>query len=49
MGAIDLIGWVTKVTEYKSAITMKQRIMVTTTTTKPQILTSNSSVDRLGF
>jgi hypothetical protein len=35
MGAIDLIGCVTNVTEYRSATTMKQRINVTTTTTKP--------------
>ena len=49
MGAIDLMGWVTKVTEYKSATTMKQSINVTATTTKPQILTSISSGVRFCF
>jgi hypothetical protein len=49
MGAIDLMGWVTKVTEYKSATTMKQRMQVTAMTTKPQTLTSISSVVRFNF
>jgi hypothetical protein len=50
MGAIDLIGWVTNVTEYSNATTMPNKIMVTATTTKAQIRTSNkamaSSADR---
>jgi hypothetical protein len=49
MGAIDLIGWVTKVTEYKSEITIKKRIRVTASTTMPQTLTSISSVVRFNF
>ena len=49
MGAIDLIGCVTKVTEYNSATTMKQRISVTDMTTKPQMRTSISSGVRFGF
>jgi hypothetical protein len=49
MGAIDLIGWVTKVTEYKSEITIKKRIRVTASTTIPQTLTSISSVVRFNF
>jgi hypothetical protein len=49
MGAIDFMGWVTKVTEYKSATTMKQRMQVTAMTTKPQTLTSISSGVRFGF
>jgi hypothetical protein len=50
MGAIDLIGCVTKVTEYRIAVTMPNRMMVTATTTKAQIRTSSrvtaSSADR---
>jgi hypothetical protein len=49
MGAIDLMGWVTKVTEYKSATTMKQRMQVTAMTTNPQTLTSISSGVRFCF
>ena len=49
MGAIDLIGWVTKVTEYKSATTIKKRIRVTASTTMLQTLTSISSVVRFNF
>ena len=43
IGAIDLMGCVTNVTEYSRAMTMTNKIMVTATTTKPQIRTSNSS------
>ena len=43
IGAIDLIGCVTKVTEYRSANTIPKRITVIATTTKPQIRTSISS------
>ena len=49
MGAIDLMGWVTKVTEYKSATTIKKRIRVTASTTMLQTLTSISSVVRFNF
>jgi hypothetical protein len=49
MGAIDLIGCVTNVTEYSSAKTMNVRISVIMTTTKPQILTSIWSADRCGL
>ena len=49
MGAMLLIGWVTKVTEYKSAITIKKRIKVTASTTMLQTLTSISSVVRFNF
>ena len=49
MGAIDLMGWVTKVTEYKREITIKKRIRVTASTTMLQTLTSISSVVRFNF
>jgi uncharacterized membrane protein len=49
MGAIDLIGCVTKVTEYSSAKTIPARINVIMMTTKPQIRTSISSADSFGF
>ena len=49
IGAMLLIGWVTKVTEYKSAITIKKRIRVTASTTMLQTLTSISSVVRFNF
>ena len=49
MGAIDLMGWVTNVTEYKSATTIKKRIRVTASTTMLQTLTSISSVVRFNF
>ena len=49
MGAIDLIGWVTKVTEYSREITIKKRIRVTAITTILQTLTSISSVVRFNF
>ena len=44
-----LIGWVTKVTEYKREITIKKRIRVTASTTMLQTLTSISSVVRFNF
>jgi hypothetical protein len=46
IGAIDLIGWTTKVTEYNKAITMKAKISVTTTTTNPQTRVSICSTLR---
>ena len=49
IGAMLLIGCVTKVTEYSKEITIKHRIQVTTMTTKPHTRTSNSSVVRFGF
>jgi hypothetical protein len=45
MGAIDLIGWVTKVTEYSSAMTIPAKISVIITTTKAHTLTSKASAD----
>jgi hypothetical protein len=44
MGAIDLIGCVTNVTEYNRAVTMPNKITVTATTTKAQMRTSSSAV-----
>ena len=44
MGAIDLIGCVTNVTEYSSATTMPKRMIVTATTTKAQMRTSISAI-----
>ena len=49
MGAMVLIGWVTKMMLYKNATTMKQRIRVTEMTTNPQTLTSISSGVRFSF
>jgi hypothetical protein len=46
MGAIDLIGWVTNVTEYSNAMTMNVRMSVIMTTTKAQMRTSIWSADR---
>ena len=46
IGAIDLMGWTTKVTEYSKAITMNAKISVTTMTTKPQTRVSICSTLR---
>ena len=46
MGAIDLMGCTTKITEYNMLPTMNTRINVTTTTTNPQIRISISSAVR---
>ena len=46
MGAIDLIGWSTKIIEYRNETTTMTRIIVTTTTTNPQIRISISSAVR---
>jgi hypothetical protein len=43
MGAMLLIGCVTKVTEYNSENTMPNKMMVIIITTKPQMRTSTSS------